>query len=78
MRICLWLTKKKKSNFYETLENYHKVNKVSFVVENNDKNKIEDEKIVTREKFKEYILVSDDLEPVEIDNAIIEIISPNE
>lgn len=70
------VVKKKKSNFYETLENYHKVNKVSFIVENNDKNIIEDEKIVTREKFKEYILVSDDLDPVEIDNAIIEIISP--
>jgi hypothetical protein len=70
------VVKKKKSNFYEALENYHKVNKVSFVVENNDKYKIEDEKVVNRERFKEYILVSDDLEPVEIDNAIIEIISP--
>jgi hypothetical protein len=70
------VVKKKKSNFYETLENYYKVNKVSFAIENNDKVKLDDEQIVTREKFKEYILVSDDLEPVEVDNAIIEIISP--
>ena len=70
------LIKKKKSNFYETLEKYPKVNKVSFNIENNSKNTIEEEKIVFRQNFKEYILVNDDLEPIEIDEAIIEIISP--
>jgi len=71
-----YVVKKKRSNFYEALDNYHKVDKVSFIIENNDKIKLEDEKTVLRDKFKEYILVSDDLEPIEIENAIIEIISP--
>lgn len=68
--------KKKKSNFYETLEKYPKVNKVSFIVENENKNKITEEKTVCRKNFKEFILISDDLEPVENESAVIEIISP--
>lgn len=68
--------KKKKSNFYETLESYPKVNMVSFVVEDENKTQIAEEKTVYRKNFNEFVLVSDDLEPIEIDNAIIEIISP--
>ncbi len=68
--------KKKKSNFYETLEKYPKVSKVSFVIENENKNQVTEEKFVHRNNFKEFILVSDDLEPTEVDNAVIEIISP--
>jgi hypothetical protein len=68
--------KKKKSNFYEALEKYPKVNKVSFLVEDNKKVPLSNCKTVLRENFKEFVLVSDNLEPIELDNAIIEIISP--
>ncbi len=68
--------KKKKSNFYETLEKYNKVNKVSFVIKDELKTQVSEEKTVYRKNFKEFVLISDDLEPIEIDNAIIEIISP--
>ncbi len=68
--------KRKRSNFYEYLDNYPKVNRVSFLIENTDKNKIDDEQSVYRDRFKDFILVSDDLEPIQIENAIIEIISP--
>jgi len=70
------IIKKKRSNFYETLENYPKVDKVSFIVEDENKDSVVQENIVCRHDFKSFILVSDNLEPVEIDNAIIEIISP--
>lgn len=68
--------KKKKSNFYETLEKYPKVNKVSFVVENENKTQVKKEESVFRKDFKKYILVNDDIDPIEKENAIIEIISP--
>lgn len=70
------LIKKKKSNFYEALGNYPKVRKVSFVIEDDNKIQLSDDKCVLRKNFKEFILISDDLEPVELENAIIEIISP--
>lgn len=68
--------RKKKSNFYEALEKYPKVNEVSFNVASDDKVTLSEDKKVTRNNFKQYILVSDDLAPVEIDNAVLEIISP--
>jgi len=67
---------KKKSNFYETLEKYPKVIEISVSVEDNNNNKIFEESIIKREDYKQHILISDILEPIEIDNAIIEIISP--
>lgn len=67
---------KRRSNFYETLENYPKVNQVSIVIEDEKKNRISKERFVDRQNFKEFILVSDILEPKEIDDAVIEIISP--
>lgn len=67
---------KKRSNFYETLESYPKVKQFSISIENADKVSFTEEKIVNKGNFKEFILVSDDLEPTEIDDAIIEIISP--
>src|SRR5690606_4457732 len=44
--------------------------------ENPSKIQVTEEKTVLRKDFKKYILISDDLEPIKIDNAIIEIISP--
>lgn len=70
------IVKKKRSNFYEALDNYPKVEKVSFSIENQSKIQVTEEKTVLRNDFKKYILVSDNLEPLEIDNAVIEIISP--
>lgn len=70
------IIKKKKSNFYETLESYQKVNRVSFITENDNKIQLSEDNSVLRMNFMEFVLVSDDLEPVEFDNAIIEIISP--
>jgi hypothetical protein len=67
---------KRKSNFYEELEKEKKVNKVSFLIEDeNRKPKLEEFHIV-RNDFKNYILVSDKLEPITIENAVIEIITP--
>lgn len=68
--------RKKKSNFYDNLEKYPKVQKVCFVIDNPNRPKTRRVKIVERTAFKEYILVTDDLEPVETDGATIEIISP--
>jgi len=68
--------KKRRSNFYEILNKYPKVKKVSFVVANSEKTPLLDEKVVYRKEFKNQILVSDNLDPITNDNAIIEIISP--
>jgi hypothetical protein len=67
---------KKKSNFYETLDKYKKVEKVSIIVEDDNNNPIEEELIIHRNMFKKFIAVSDTLEPINDENAVIEIISP--
>jgi hypothetical protein len=68
--------KRKRSNFYESLQKYPKVNKVSFLIKDEYKKDINHQNEVLRESFKDFVLISDDLEPVKIENAIIEIISP--
>jgi hypothetical protein len=67
---------KKKSNFYDTLEKYKKIKQVSITIEDKNKKPILDESIVHRDRFNEFIIVSDILEPIKDENAIIEIISP--
>jgi hypothetical protein len=67
---------KRKSNFYETLDKYKKITQVSLIIEDENKNHIEDEVFIQKHKFKEFIIVSNELEPIEDENAIIEIISP--
>lgn len=67
---------KKRSNFYEVLDRYHKVNSISIVIQDNFKQPVSDEIYVNRTKFKEYVLVIDELEPKEIEGAIIDIVSP--
>jgi hypothetical protein len=69
------VVKKKKSNFYDFLDKYQKVDNVTFTLANNHKKPIE-EKIVHRATFKEFILVTDELEPEDYDDVVIEIISP--
>lgn len=68
--------KKRKSNFYEALENYPKITKVSFTPTTENKDKFLPEKTVVKSEFKKFILVSDNLEPIDIESAEIEIISP--
>lgn len=69
------VVKKKKSNFYEALDKYQKIYKVTFA--NTDNNKIPiEEKSVERQAFKGFILVTDELEPEDYDDVVIEIISP--
>lgn len=70
------LIKKKKSNFYEELENYSKVNQFSIKAKNANKKSLEEEKFIERDKFKEFILISDNIDAEVINNAIIEIITP--
>ncbi|WP_426491673.1 hypothetical protein [Hymenobacter sp. 102] len=70
------IIKKKRSNFYEILKNYPKVSKVSLSIEDTNKNMLSKEKTVYRKEFSEYILESNDLAPIELDNETIEIISP--
>lgn len=68
--------KKRKSNFYQELDKYPKVNEVTFSVSDDNKVFVLEDKKVIRSDFKQFILVSDDLAPLEIESAIIEIISP--
>lgn len=68
--------KKKKSNFYESLDKYPKVQKVSYRISDEEKVNSTKDVFIERVKFKSYILTSDVLEPINIENAIIEIISP--
>lgn len=67
--------RKKKSNLYDALEKYPKIDKVSYKVQ--DENyKTLNNKIVFRKEFKSFILSTDELQPKEIEEANIEIISP--
>lgn len=68
--------KKYRSNFYEEIENEKRIEKISFVVEDILKNPISEEKHILKEKFKEYILASNEIETEPIGDAVIEIISP--
>jgi len=67
---------KKRSNFFQKLDSSPKVNQISLTLENNEKNKISNELFVKKSEFKNFVLVSDNLDPETIDNASIEIISP--
>lgn len=70
------IIKRKRSNFYESLDNYPKVDRVSFMIQDTNKEQVKQESTVLRKEFKNFILISDDIEPIEKENAIIEIISP--
>lgn len=66
---------KKKSNFYTSVKECSKVNSVEFTYADEKKDTIV-QTSVARCDFDKYILASDELEPKEIDEAIIEIVSP--
>jgi hypothetical protein len=70
------LVKKRKSNFYELINNYPKVAKVSFAaLDSVEKIKVV-EKFVRREEFSQFVLVTDELQTIVRENAVIEIIAP--
>lgn len=69
------LIKKKKSNFYSSLEQYNKVTDVSISTANCNKDIIQETK-VTRKDFHKHILLTDELAPIINEEAIIEIVSP--
>lgn len=66
----------RRSNFYLALKKYPKTDKISFSIENHKKQPLQKELNVNREDFDDYIIFSDDLEPIIDENAVIEIISP--
>jgi len=67
---------KRRSNFYQQLLKYARLEKVSFVIQDGDKINQSKDYIIEKEKFNKYILKTDKLESVEVDDAVIEIISP--
>ena len=68
--------KKKRSNYYEQINNCKKIDKLSITVVDDSKNNIFLSKDINKEDFSKFIIKSDDIEPEENENAIIEIISP--
>jgi hypothetical protein len=67
---------KRRSNFYENLSKYPKITNISFVIQDENKNNLSKEISISKHEFEEFILISDELEPLELNNAIIEIVSP--
>jgi len=66
----------RKSNLYKNFTHCHKINKVGFSKLNDNNILIGDESIVNRNNFVKFYLHVDELPPLIIDNASIEIISP--
>ncbi len=68
--------RRRRSNFYQVLEKYPKIEKVSFDVQNTQSSMLESGFVISREDFSKFILTTDELEPITIEEAVIEIISP--
>jgi hypothetical protein len=66
---------KRRSNFYEGMAKYPKLSKISFSVK--DENNVNTvEYTVHRNEFQNFVLKTDEIEPLEVENAVVEIISP--
>ena len=70
------IVKKKRSNYYESLNTCNKIKKVSVAITDSTKSNFYCQKEVNKNEFSNYIMTSDDTEPDNDENAIIEIISP--
>lgn len=70
------ILKKRRSNYYETINSYDKVNKVAISITDNKNSNIYFQKEINKTEFESYIMTSDDIEPESDENAIIEIVSP--
>lgn len=66
---------KHKSNFYNALQGYPKVTQIATSLYANDK-KVSEDNYVERENFHKFILSTDDLPSLTIEDASIEIIAP--
>lgn len=65
-----------KSNFYTHLYNYSKVTQISSTPLSEDNEPVEQPKTILREQFSEFIIESDELEPEQVEGAVIEIVAP--
>ncbi|MBO9618526.1 MAG: hypothetical protein J7539_05760 [Niabella sp.] len=68
--------KKRRSNFFELLNRYPRINRVQFIASDENSTLIAYEKNVRRQEFETFIVTTNATEPETIDNADIEIISP--
>jgi hypothetical protein len=66
---------KRRSNFYEGLAKYPKLQKISFSVKDENRQTTL-EYTVNKGDFQRFVLTTDEIKPLEIENAVIEIISP--
>lgn len=67
---------KRRSNLYESLVSYDRMDKISFLIEDKDHNPLSKANYISREQFNQFILTSNILDPEIIDGAVIEIIAP--
>ncbi|WP_300597068.1 hypothetical protein [Niabella sp.] len=70
------IIKKRRSNFFELLTRYSKITSVRFTALEEHEASATQEKRLTRHEFGAYILTTNKLEPEEVDDVDIEIISP--
>lgn len=66
----------RKSNFYRQLSRYNKVEKIGLSALNSDGKPVTDERIVSRNSFRNFIIHSHNLSPITVDDALVEIIAP--
>ena len=70
------VVKKKRSNYYETISGCNKVDKVTVSITDASKSNMYFQKEISKVDFPNYIMTSDEIEPDNDENAIIEIVSP--
>ncbi|RZJ90040.1 MAG: hypothetical protein EOO20_09285 [Chryseobacterium sp.] len=68
--------RKKRSNFYETIDKQPRIKQVGFSLVDNQKITYKPDVVVVKQDFKNYVLVTDDLDPIVSDDITIEIIAP--
>lgn len=68
--------KKKRSNYYESISSCTKVDKLTVSIMDGSKSEAYFQKEIDKVDFSNYIMTSDEIEPDNDENAVIEIISP--
>ncbi len=66
----------RKSNFYKKLNHYNKIDKIGFSALDQNNAPVENERMVLRRNFKNFIIHSHNLPPIVIEEALIEIVAP--
>jgi hypothetical protein len=67
---------KRRSNLYEALISYTRMDKISFLIEDQDHNPLSKATYIPADTFDKFILTSNILDPIVIDETVIEIIAP--